>query len=188
MGPISTGMGLVLFYYLDDTTGEYSLEELRTIQDWLIKFHLQTVPGVTEVLGIGGYERQFHVAIWPEQLLRYDVTLDEVIDRVHSNNLNVGAQFIEKNAEEFIVRSVGLATGLDDLRSIVIKTDDGTPIFLSDLAEIGIGGAVRRGLQTHNGVGEVVSGQVIKLFGSNSSAVSGLPFILLVDPARTRGA
>jgi cobalt-zinc-cadmium resistance protein CzcA len=121
-------MGLVLFYYLDDTTGEYSLEELRTIQDWLIKFHLQTVPGVTEVLGIGGYEKQFHVAIWPEQLLRYDVTLDEVIDRVHSNNLNVGAQFIEKNAEEFIVRSVGLATGLDDLRSIVIKTDDGTPI------------------------------------------------------------
>ena len=173
MGPISTGMGLVLFYYLDDTTGEYSLEELRTIQDWLVKFHLQTVPGVTEVLGIGGFEKQYHIEIRPEQLLRFDVTLDDVIERVRSNNLNVGAQFIEKNAEEFIVRSVGLATGIDDLRSIIIKTVDGTPIFLSDLADIGTGGAVRRGLQTRNGTGEVVSGQVIKLFGTNSSTVIG---------------
>ncbi len=171
MGPISTGMGLVLFYYLDDTTGKHSLEELRTIQDWLIKFHLQTVPGVTEVLGIGGHEMQFQVDVRPEQLLRYDVTLDELISQVRANNLNVGAQFIEKNSEEFIVRSVGLATGTEDLRSIVIKTVDGTPIFLSDLAEIGTGGAIRRGLQTRNGTGEVVAGQVIKLFGTNSSSV-----------------
>ena len=173
MGPISTGMGLVLFYYLEDTTGEYSLEELRTIQDWLIKFHLQTVPGVTEVLGIGGYEKQYQVRVRPAQLLRYDVTLDDVIARVRSNNLNVGAQFLEKNSEEFIVRSVGLATGMEDLRSIVVKTVDGTPIFLSDLAEIGSGGAIRRGLQTRNGTGEVVSGQVVKLFGTNSSTVIG---------------
>lgn len=173
MGPISTGMGLVLFYYLEDTTGEYSLEELRTIQDWLIKFHLQTVPGVTEVLGIGGFEKQYQIRIRPEQLLRYDVTLDDVIARVRSNNLNVGAQFLEKNSEEFIVRSVGLATGMEDLSSIVVKTVDGTPIFLSDLAEIGSGGATRRGLQTRNGTGEVVSGQVVKLFGANSSTVIG---------------
>jgi len=173
MGPISTGMGLVLFYYLEDTTGEYSLEELRTIQDWLIKFHLQTVPGVTEVLGIGGFEKQYQVRVRPEQLLRYDVTLDDVIARVRSNNLNVGAQFLEKNSEEFIVRSVGLATGMEDLSSIVVKTVDGTPIFLSDLAEIGSGGAIRRGLQTRNGTGEVVSGQVVKLFGANSSTVIG---------------
>ncbi|MBE0564953.1 MAG: efflux RND transporter permease subunit [Krumholzibacteria bacterium] len=173
MGPISTGMGLVLFYYLEDTTGEYSLEDLRTIQDWLIKFHLQTVPGVTEVLGIGGFEKQYQIRIRPEQLLRYDVTLDDVIACVRSNNLNVGAQFIEKNSEEFIVRSVGLATGMEDLSSIVVKTVDGTPIFLSDLAEIGSGGAIRRGLQTRNGTGEVVSGQVVKLFGANSSTVIG---------------
>ncbi len=171
MGPISTGMGLVLFYYLDDTTGKYSLEELRTIQDWLVKFHLQTVPGVTEVLGIGGFEKQFQISVKPAQLLRYDITLNEVIDRVRANNLNVGAQFIEKNSEEFIVRSEGLATGMDDLRSIVIKTVHGTPIFLADLAEIQIGGAIRRGLQSRNGTGEIVAGQVIKLFGTNSSAV-----------------
>ncbi len=171
MGPISTGMGLVLFYYLEDTTGEYSLEELRSIQDWLIKFNLQTVPGVTEVLGIGGFEKQFHIEVHPEQLLRYGVTLGEVIERIRANNLNVGAQFIEKNSEEFVVRSIGLARDMDDLRDIVVRTEDGRPIYLSDLAEVKVGGAVRRGMQSRNGTGEIVAGQVIKLFGANSSAV-----------------
>ena len=82
MGPISTGMGLVLFYYLEDDTGKYSLEELRTIQDWLVKFQLQTVPGVTEVLGIGGYEKQYHVVVDPNSLLRYDVGIQEVIEKI----------------------------------------------------------------------------------------------------------
>jgi cobalt-zinc-cadmium resistance protein CzcA len=171
MGPISTGMGLVLFYYLEDTTGQYSLEELRTIQDWLVKFHLQTVPGVTEVLGIGGFEKQFHVVVHPEELLRFDITLGELIDRVAANNLNVGAQFVEKNAEEFVVRSVGLATNMEDLRSIVVKTDDGRPVYLDDVADIEIGGAIRRGVQTRNGVEEVIAGMVVKLFGTNSSTV-----------------
>ncbi len=173
MGPISTGMGLVLFYYLEDTTGQYSLEELRTIQDWLIKFHLQTVPGVTEVLGIGGWEKQFQVVVQPDALLRYDVTLPEVLDAIRANNLNVGAQFIERNAEELVVRSVGLATGIPDLERIVVKTVDGTPVFVGELATVQVGGAIRRGVQTRNGVGEVVSAQVVKLFGANSSTVIG---------------
>ncbi|VAX16784.1 Cobalt-zinc-cadmium resistance protein CzcA; Cation efflux system protein CusA [hydrothermal vent metagenome] len=173
MGPISTGMGLVLFYYLDDTTGKYSLTELRTIQDWIVKFHLQTVPGVTEILGIGGWEKQFHVVIDPNALLRYGVTLDDVIERIRENNLNVGAQFIEKNHEEFIVRSVGLASSIADLKNIIIKTEDGTAVFLKDLSDVQIGGAIRRGVQTRNGMGEVVSGMVIKLFGMNSSTVIG---------------
>ncbi len=171
MGPISTGMGLVLFYYLEDTTGQYSLEELRSIQDWLIKFNLQTVPGVTEVLGIGGFEKQFHIEVHPEQLLRYGVTLGDVIQRIRANNLNVGAQFIEKNSEEFVVRSIGLARDMDDLRDIVMRTENGRPIYLADLAEVKVGGAIRRGMQSRNGTGEVVAGQVIKLFGANSSAV-----------------
>jgi len=173
MGPIATGMGLVLFYYLEDTTGRHTLEELRTIQDWLIKFQLQTVPGVTEVLGIGGWEKQFHVEVDPTALLRYDVSLKTVIDAIHANNLNVGAQFLERNAEELVVRSVGLATGIRDLRQIVVKAVDGTPVFLADLADIRVGGAVRRGLQTRDGIGEVVAGQVIKLYGANSSSVIG---------------
>ena len=173
MGPISTGMGLVLFYYLDDETGKYSLTELRTIQDWIIKFQLQTVPGVTEVLGIGGWEKQFHVVVNPNALLRYDVTVNDVIEKIKANNLNVGAQFIEKNSEEFIVRSVGLTQTIEDIENIIIKAEDGTPVFLRQLADIKVGGAVRRGVQTMDGVTEVVSGQVVKLYGSNSSTVIG---------------
>ncbi len=171
MGPIATGMGLILFYYLEDTASVYSLEELRSIQDWIIKFNLQTVPGVTEVLGIGGYEKQYQVAVQPHNLLRYDLTLQEIIERIEANNLNVGAQFIEKNSEELIVRSVGLATGIEDLNGIVVKTEDGTPIYLRDVAEVKMGGGIRRGLQTRNGEGEIISGMVVKLFGANASTV-----------------
>jgi len=171
MGPISTGMGLILFYYLQDSTGKYTLDELRGIQDWIVKFHLQTVPGVTEVLGIGGFEKQYHIVVNPNALLRYKVSLSKLIERIKANNLNVGAQFLEKNGEELIVRSVGLATGIDDLNNIIIKNEAGRPVFLQDLADIKIGGAIRRGLQTRNGEGEVISGMVIKLYGSNASTV-----------------
>jgi cobalt-zinc-cadmium resistance protein CzcA len=126
MGPISTGMGLVLFYYLEDETGERTLEELRTIQDWLVKFHLQTVPAVTEVLGIGGYEKQYHVVVQPDALLRYGVTLQDVLDQIEANNLNVGAQFIERDAEEYVVRSVGLVSSIEDIEDIVIKVSQTT--------------------------------------------------------------
>jgi cobalt-zinc-cadmium resistance protein CzcA len=171
MGPISTGMGLVLFYYLKDDTQKYSLEALRSMQDWIVKFNLQTVKGVTEVLGIGGFEKQYHVVVQPDALLRYKVTLNELIERVRANNLNVGAQYLEKNSEQFIIRSVGLAKGIPDIENIVVKTVDGRPVYLSELAEIKIGGAIRRGLQTRNGEGEVVAGMAIKLYGTNASTV-----------------
>jgi len=173
MGPISTGMGLILFYYLEDETGQYSLTELRTIQDWLIKYELQTVPGVTEVLGIGGWEKQYHVVLDPNALLRYDISVNDVIEKIRANNLNVGAQFIEKNAEEFIVRSVGLASTIEDLENIVIKSEHGTPIYLKQVADVRVGGAIRRGVQTRNGIEEVVAGMVVKLYGTNSSTVIG---------------
>lgn len=171
MGPIATGMGLVLYYYLEDTTGQYTLEELRTMQDWIVKFQLQTVPGVTEVLGIGGFEKQFHVDIDPDALLRYDLTIEDVIESVRGNNLNVGAQFLERAGEQFTIRSVGLAQGIEDLESIVLKSEDGRPIYLSDVAEVQVGGAIRQGLQTKNGEGEVVSGMVVQLYGTNASTV-----------------
>lgn len=173
MGPISTGMGLILFYYLDDESGNYSLEELRSIQDWIVKFHLQTVPGVTEVLGIGGYEKQYQVVINPFSLLQYNITIQNVIEKIKTNNLNVGAQFIEKNSEEFIVRSVGLASGIEDIENIILKSESGTPVLLKQVADIEIGGAIRRGIQTKDGIGEVIAGMVVKLYGTNSSTVIG---------------
>ncbi len=171
MGPISTGMGLVLFYYLKDDSHQHSLEDLRTLQDWVVKFNLQNVPGVTEVLGIGGHVKQYQVIVQPDALLRYKVTLNELIERIRANNLNVGAQYLEKNSEQFIIRSVGLAKSIADLNKIIVKSNDGRPVYLSELATIKTGGAIRRGLQTRNGESEVVAGMVIKLYGSNASEV-----------------
>ncbi|TCK04668.1 efflux RND transporter permease subunit [Phorcysia thermohydrogeniphila] len=171
LGPISTAMGLILFYYLEDTTGKYSLEELRAIQDWFIKPHLMSVPGVTEVLGIGGFEKQYQVLVDPGALRYYGLTLGDVIRAIKSSNFNVGGSFIERHGEELIVRSEGLLRGIEELRKIVVKTVNGTPIRLQDIADVRIGGAVRRGLQTKDGEKEVVAGQVIKLYGENSSTV-----------------
>ena len=155
MGPITTGLGQILFYVLEDTSGEYNNTQLREIQDWIVKFNLQTVKGVTEVLSIGGEVKQFQVRVDPDALIRYDVSLPQIKERIEENNANAGAQFIVKNDEEYIVRSVGLATDLASLRNIVVKTIDGTPVYLEQLGELKIGGEIRRGLTTKDGNGEV---------------------------------
>lgn len=171
MGPITTGLGQILFYALEDETGERTPEEMREIQDWIVKFNLQTVTGVTEVLSIGGRVKQFQVQIRPVDLLRYDLTLGAVKETIENNNSNTGAQFIVANDEETIVRSVGLATEIRDLEKIVVKTVDGAPVYLGDLADIVIGGEIRRGLAITNGEGETVVGMVLKLTGTNTSEV-----------------
>lgn len=171
LGPISTGMGLILFYYLEDTTGQYDLEQLRTLHDRIVKFNLQTVTGITEVLGIGGFEKQYQIIVKPNALLRYQLDLNTIIEKIKANNVNVGAQFLEKNGEEYVVRAVGLVNKIEDLYNIVITSEDGTPVYLRNIAEVKIGGAIRRGLQVRNGEEEVVAGMVVKLFGMNSSTV-----------------
>jgi cobalt-zinc-cadmium resistance protein CzcA len=171
MGPIATGLGQILFYVLEDDSGKRSAEEMREIQDWLIKFNLQTVPGVTEVLSLGGEVKQFQVQVRPADLLRYDLSIGEIVEKVKANNGNVGAQFLIKNAEEYIVRSVGLAESISDLERVVLKVQDGTPVLLDQVAEVVIGGEIRRGLATMNGAGEVVVGMVLKLIGTNTSSV-----------------
>ncbi len=171
MGPIATGLGQILFYVLEDETGQRSPEEMREIQDWLIKFNLQTVPGVTEVLSLGGEVKQFQVRVRPADLLRYDLAIGEIVEKVEANNGNVGAQFLVQNAEEYIVRSVGLAEKIGDLERIVLKVQDGTPVYLDQVADVVIGGEIRRGLATMNGAGEAVVGMVLKLIGTNTSTV-----------------
>ncbi|BCA79615.1 CusA/CzcA family heavy metal efflux RND transporter [Desulfuromonas sp. AOP6] len=171
MGPIATGLGQILFYVVEDETGQRSPEELREIQDWLIKFNLQTVPGVTEVLSLGGEVKQFQVKVRPVDLQRYDLAIGEVVEKVKANNSNVGAQFLVKNAEEYIVRSVGLAEQIGDLERIVLKVQDGTPVYLDQVADVVVGGEIRRGLATTNGTGEAVVGMVLKLIGTNTSTV-----------------
>ncbi len=171
MGPISTGLGQILFYFVEDESGKRTPEEMRQIQDWLIKFNLQTVTGVTEVLSLGGEVKQFQVLVRPLDLLRFNLTLNDIVEAVKSNNSNAGAQYIVKNSEQYIVRSVGLAREISDLQRIVLKSAQGTPVFLSQVADVVIGGEVRQGLATMDGRGEAVVGMVLKLIGTNTSKV-----------------
>ncbi|MFV0368554.1 MAG: efflux RND transporter permease subunit, partial [Hyphomicrobiaceae bacterium] len=171
MGPITTGLGQILFYFVENTMAGRSAEELREVQDWIIKFNLQTVPGVTEVLSLGGQVKQFQVIVKPDALLRYKLSVVDVVNAVRGNNGNVGAQYIVKNSEQFLVRSIGLAHSIADINSVVLKVVDGVAVRVSDVATVEIGGEVRQGLATLNGQGEIVAGLVLKLIGTNTSKV-----------------
>ncbi|MBU1286997.1 MAG: CusA/CzcA family heavy metal efflux RND transporter [Alphaproteobacteria bacterium] len=171
MGPISTGLGIILYFRLDDSSGTRDLVEMREIQDWIIKYQLQTVPGVTEVLSLGGFEKQYQVRLDPDALLAYDIQIGDVMSALERGNKTEGAQFLEIGAEQYTVRGVGLARSVDDLAEVVVNVEDGRPVRVRDLGEIVIGGGVRQGLATANGQGEVVAGLVLKLYGTNTSDV-----------------
>jgi len=169
LGPIATGLGLVYLYYLEGE--EHSSLELRTIQDWLIKYELKSVPEVSQVLSIGGDVKQFQVLVNPHSLLKYSLTISDLSERIRENNQNVGASFITRGKEEYIVRSVGLAQKIEDLDNIVIANFQGTPIYLKNIASVQVLPAIKRGAALVNGEGEKVVGMVLKLFGSNTARV-----------------
>ncbi|WP_306253290.1 efflux RND transporter permease subunit [Parvularcula sp. IMCC14364] len=171
MGPISTGLGIIMYFRLVDETGDYDLTELREMADWMIKYPLQSVEGVTEVLALGGYEKQYQVRLDPDLLIAYDLQVADIIRALKSANRTTGAQFIEVGAEQYTVRGVGLAGSVDDLAETPVKTIDGRAIRVSDLGAVVIGGGVRQGLATANGQGETVAGLVLKLYGTNTSDV-----------------
>tara|TARA_R110002012_G_scaffold149408_1_gene308428 strand:- start:933 stop:2138 length:1206 start_codon:yes stop_codon:yes gene_type:complete len=171
MGPISTGLGLILYFRLEDQTGARNLVEMREIQDWIVKYQLQTVAGVTEVLSLGGYEKQYQVRLDPDALLAYDIQIAEVISALERGNKTEGAQFLEIGSEQYTVRGVGLAKTISDLAEIVVNVEDGRTVRVRDLGHIIVGGGVRQGLATANGEGEVVAGLVLKLYGTNTSDV-----------------
>ena len=177
LGPISTGLGQIFLYYLEadpgvvDTGGKPLDTWLRELNDWVVKFQLQTVPGVTDILSIGGHVLQYQIRVNPNALWKYGLTLEDLVEAVNANNRNVGGQFLVMGSEEHLVRGIGLVEGLADIRSIAVKEDDGRPILLSDVAEVDYGNEIRRGVVTRNGETEVVSGMVLKLFGENTSQV-----------------
>ncbi len=171
MGPISTGLGIIMYFRLIDDTGDYSLTELREIADWMIKYPLQSVEGVTEVLALGGFEKQYQVQLDPDLLIAYDLHVADVISALESANRTTGAQFIEVGAEQYTVRGVGLARSIADLEETPVKTVDGRIVRVNDLGRVEIGGGVRQGLATANGEGETVAGLVLKLYGANTSDV-----------------
>ncbi len=177
LGPISTGLGQIFIYYLTldpekvNTEGKAPDTYLRELNDWVVKFKLQSVPGVTDILSIGGHVLQYQIRVNPDKLRKYNLTLPDVVEAVNGNNRNVGGQFVVLGSEEHLVRGVGLVETLDDIAAIPVKVDRGTPVVVSDVAEVVYGNEVRRGVVTRNGEGEVVSGMVLKLFGENTSEV-----------------
>ncbi|MFC1791665.1 efflux RND transporter permease subunit, partial [Gemmatimonadota bacterium] len=169
LGPIATGLGMVYLYYLEGDG--YTTMELRTLQDWLVKYELKSVPEVSEVLSIGGDIKQYQILVDPNALLSYDLTLPDLTDRIRASNRNAAAGFITRGPEEFIVRSIGLVQEVEDLQGIVVAHREGTPVYLSSVARVEVLPAIRRGAALANGEGEKVVGMVLKLFGSNTARV-----------------
>jgi len=171
LGPDATGVGWVFQYSLIDTTGRYDLADLRTLQDFFLKYELQSIPGVSEVATVGGFVKQYQVVVDPQKLLAYGIPLSQVRMAIQRSNQEVGARLLELGEREFIVRGRGYLQGIDDLRKIPLKARDGTVITLDDVATIRHGPEIRRGISERNGEGEVVSGIIVMRYGENALRV-----------------
>ena len=178
MGPISTGLGEIYYYTVEAAPGgrkkdgtPYTPTDLRTLHDWVVKPQLRTVPGVVEVNAIGGYNKQFHILPDPEKLTAFGMSLNDLMKAVDRNNDNVGAGYIERNGEQYLVRSPSQVSGVKDLLEVPIGSHLGIPVRVKDVAEVAIGHELRTGAGTYNGR-EVVLATAVMLIGENSRAVS----------------
>lgn len=169
LGPDATGVGWVYIYALTDRTGRHDISQLRSLQDWFLKYELQTVPGVSEVATVGGMVKQYQVMVNPEKLRAFGIPLSHIQTSIKRGNQEVGASVVEMAEAEYMVRSSGYIDGIESLESIPLGLDDnGTPLLLKDVADIGIGPQMRRGIAELNGEGEVVGGVVVMRYGENA--------------------
>ena len=172
MGPDATGVGWVFEYALVDESGKYSLQELRSFQDWYLRYWLTSVPGVAEVASVGGYEKEYQVEIDPVKLQAFELSLADVKQAIDQSNLDVGGRVIELAEHEYAVRGRGYITDKAMLEKVVVGTDGkGTPVLIKDIAHVQIGGNIRRGLVELDGEGEVVGGIVVMRYGENAREV-----------------
>ncbi|MCC4797297.1 cation transporter [Enterovibrio norvegicus] len=172
LGPDATGVGWIYSYILQDKTGKHDLAELRSLQDWFLKYELQTVEGVSEVATVGGMVKQYQVQIDPAKLRAYNLTLQQVNMAIQNGNQETGASVIEIAEAEHMVRTTGYLTNVEDIQSIPLKvTEKGTPLLLGDIADINIGPQMRRGISEFNGEGEATGGVIVMRFGENASDV-----------------
>src|SRR5258708_2327455 len=169
MGPITTGTGQI---YLYEIIGRgKSIQELRTIQDWIVKLQLRTVSGVADVLSFGGEVKQYHVIVDQQALVNYNIPLKSLFESIQANNQNTGANFIEHGDEQYVVRGIGLVKDVEDIKNIVLDSRGGTPIRVGDVAKVEIGNEIRQGAVTKDGQGEVVTGIVLKRINENTKQV-----------------
>lgn len=172
LGPDATGVGWVYEYALVDETGAHDLAELRSFQDWTLRYWLQAVPGVAEVASIGGFVKQYQVNIDPYKLTAYHLSLREVTEKIRMSNNDVGGRVIEQAGREYMVRGRGYIQSLDDLRSVVLGTNQqGIPIRVADVARVSFGPDIRRGVVELDGKGEVVGGIIVMRYGANALEV-----------------
>jgi len=178
LGPISTGLGEIFMYTVEarpnarkSDGSAYTPEDLRTLQDWVVRPQLRNVPGVTEVNTIGGFERQYHVTPRPERMTAYRVSMKDLITALERNNANVGAGYVERHGEQNLIRVVGQASTIEDLQRIIIDERGGVPLRVGDIADVILGQELRTGAATQNGH-EVVLGTAFMLIGENSRTVS----------------
>lgn len=176
LGPISTGLGEIFMYTVTNKPNlpkekQYNPMELRTVQDWIIKPQLRNVEGVAEVNTIGGYEKQFHITPDPAKLVRYNLSLTDVVEALRRNNANVGAGYIERNGEQNLIRVPGQVQNIPDIENIVVASFEGTPVRIREVAEVALGKELRTGAATEEGQ-EMVLGTVFMLIGENSRTVS----------------
>ena len=175
MGPIATGLGEIYHYTIRAKEGyehQYSLTQLRTMQDWIVRKQLSGTPGVAEVSGWGGYVKQYEVAINTDQLNASGISVSEVFEALQRNNSNTGGSYIEQNSNQYYIRGIGVVKNLEDVANITVKTVDGTPVKVGNVAKVQLGHATRFGAVTRNGEGEVVAGIAIMLKGENFQEVS----------------
>lgn len=174
MAPVTTGLGEIFHYTIRAKKGyedKYSLSDLRTIQDWIVRKQLSGTPGVAEVSGWGGYVKQYEVAVDADRLNAVGLTVTEVYDALEAGNENTGGSYIEKNSNQYFIRGLGLVSTLEDIERIPVKTVNGTPILIRDIAKVQYGYATRYGAVTRNGEGEVVAGISLMLKGENFQQV-----------------
>ena len=169
IGPDATGLGWIFQYALVDTTGKHSLSDLRSYQDWYLRYYLKSVPGVAEVASLGGFVKQYQVNVDPKRLQAYGIPINRVVEAVQSGNVEVGGRLIEFGGTEYMVRGRGYARSITDFENIVLKASEtGTPICIKDIGEVTHGPDYRRGVADLDGEGEVVSGIVVMRHGQNA--------------------
>lgn len=171
LGPDATGVGWVFQYSLIDTTGRHDLADLRTLQDFFLKYELQSIEGVSEVATVGGFLKQYQVIVDPQKLLAYGISIDQVRQAIAHANQEVGARLLELGEREFLVRIPGYLQGIDDLRQTPLKAQNGAVITLGDVARLQVGPELRQGISERDGAGEVVSGIVVMRYGENALRV-----------------
>jgi Cu(I)/Ag(I) efflux system membrane protein CusA/SilA len=173
IGPDATGIGWIYQYALVDRSGRHDLGQLRTLQDFSIRYALNSIPGVAEVASVGGYEQQYQVTVDPVRLRNFGLSVSDVVQAVRRSNSDVGARVLEMSEREYFVRGRGYLTSVEDIESIVVRAERGTPVLVRDIGHVTMGGDIRRGAADFDGQGEAVSGIVVMRYGENALDVIG---------------